>query len=112
MGVDIVGNTGGRGKNISVHSFGDTEDNMERWALYIAYNRNKIDNKESYRKLVNFVDNVNKNDLMIGDITDDKMFQAFNAFYSGDMTIKGLIYYLDKADIGRQYVLKQIELVV
>ena len=88
--------------NLKIYRF----SNLELWTLFIAYNRDKIVNKESYSKLRNICNLICKHDIIIGKIADDSLFSAFNEFYDKNLTIKGLEYCISKANLGNQYVFK------
>lgn len=100
--VDLEHNTNGQGLDLQVYNFED----IEKWALYIAYNRGRINNAESYTLLMKLINEINKYDIIIGDIADDRMFQAFNEFFDMNMSIDALAFCLSKAQLGKQYVFK------
>ena len=102
--VDIANNTNGKGENLSIFQFSDSD--IEQWALFIAYCRDKIADKASYKKLKKMADDINRNDIITGKIADDKMFVAFNEFFDSNMSIEGLGHCLKSADLGQQYVFK------
>lgn len=76
------------------------------WALFIAINREKISAEELSRGMIEKLKCVKNKDLLIGSIADDKMFEAFEGFMDGSLTLEGLCYCLKYIDCGEQWVLK------
>lgn len=91
-------------KGLSVYRFKDPV----LWALYVAYNREKIDRKK-YAKLVERLSEIDKNDVVVGPIADDKMHEAYSRFFDNAITDKCLIECLKYIDYGNQYVFKSDE---
>ena len=89
---------------LKIYTFDDTRD-LISWSLYIAVKRQKID-ASKYTKLSNLVQDIDSNDVIIGLIADDEMFDAFNAFLANSITDLGLAYCLSKVQLGHQYVFK------
>lgn len=94
---------------LSVKEFqNDYSDQMD-WASYIAYNR-KILNPEKCPALCRKYEEYNHSfDVIIGVIANDKMTQALNRFFIGDLCDQALLDALKKVKLGNQYVLKTSE---
>ncbi len=74
------------------------------WAMTIAFNRGRMDViKESslYQRYENYIKD---NDLVIGYIADDRMFNVIDNFFEGYITDLALINSLDALKLGKQYV--------
>ena len=74
------------------------------WAFVVAFNRGKLERvkgKAIYKKYENYI---NENDLIIGDIADDRMFYVLDNFFEGNITDKGLVECLSTMHLGKQYV--------
>lgn len=75
------------------------------WAMIIAFNRgrmNNIKNTKLYDKYDNYLKN---NDLAIGYIADDRMFNVIDNFFEGYITDLALINSLSALELGKQYVM-------
>lgn len=93
---------------LSVKEFGNSYEEQIDWALFVAYNRGKLDSK--YTKLCERYREYNERyDVIKGVIADDKMTQALMRFFSGDICDKALIEALQKVRLGNQYVFKNDE---
>lgn len=86
---------------IKVYTFND--DTL--WALYVGYNRNKID-ISNYPKLVRKFKEINNCDVIVGLIADDKIAGSFTEFIEGNLTDKALSACLKEVKYGNQYVIK------
>ena len=85
----------------------DTNDQID-WALFIAYNRGLLE--EKYRNLCEKYRAYNENyDVIIGIIADDKMTQALQRFFMGELCDAALIEAMQKVSLGKQYVAKTKE---
>ncbi|MCI8331133.1 MAG: DUF3990 domain-containing protein [Bacilli bacterium] len=74
------------------------------WALFIAYNRGKMDSIKN-TKIYNYYKSFKKKyDLIIGYIANDKLFMTLDKFFNGEITDQALINCLSALKIGRQYV--------
>lgn len=82
-------------------------NNIEIWALYTAYNRGLIHNIKKYKKLIEIAKTINKHDVVIGPIADDRSAYAFQRFTEGSMTDKCLIHCIKHFNLGEQYVFKR-----
>lgn len=76
------------------------------WALFIAYNRGKLEpfrNTPLYRHFEQLGRNV---DVIVGKIANDRMFAVLDNFFNGTVTDSALIACLACLNIGTQYVAK------
>lgn len=76
------------------------------WALYVAFNRGKMDNIKG-TKIYERFENLNKEyDVIIGYIANDRLFLTLDRFFSNDITDEVLIRSLSVLNLGKQYVFK------
>lgn len=75
------------------------------WAVYVGYNRNKID-LQRYPNILKMMHSIENNDIIVGYIADDKISQAFSEFLDGTITDKALTECLKLVKYGNQTVLK------
>lgn len=75
------------------------------WAIYIAYNRKKYSFNQ-YPKLLKILKNIDKYDIIIGKIADDKVSNTYNNFIGRNYTDKVLIESLKLVKYGNQIVIK------
>lgn len=75
------------------------------WALYIAYNRNKFD-FSNYPKLITKFKEIDNYELIIGNIADDKIGDAYTYFIGGSDSDLYLKDCLKLIKFGKQYVIK------
>ena len=76
------------------------------WALFIAYNRGKLDSIKSstlYERVSHLADGA---DVITGKIANDRMFVVLDRFFEGLLTDTALIECLSALNIGDQYVAK------
>ena len=74
------------------------------WALFVAYNRGKMDLIKG-SSLYNRYADLGKNcDIIIGYIANDRMFIVLDRFFSGIITDIALIHSLSALKLGEQYV--------
>ena len=93
-------------EGLVVKEFGNDYHEQMDWALFIAYNRKQMD-VSKYPALCRKYEEYNRiYDVIIGVIADDKMTQALNRFFLGDLCDKALLDALKQVRLGRQYVLK------
>lgn len=74
------------------------------WAMLVAYHRGrmeKIKGSAFYEKYRLFSE---KNDMVIGSIANDKMFQVLDDFFVGNITDAALVKCLSALELGKQYV--------
>lgn len=78
-------------------------DDLE-WAMFIAFNRGKMNNAVGtsiYDKYSNLSNNI---DVMIGSIANDKMYQVLDDFFEETITDAALVSCLSALKLGTQYV--------
>ena len=78
-------------------------DDLE-WAMFIAFNRGKMNNAVGtsiYNKYSNLSNNI---DVMIGSIANDKMYQVLDDFFEETITDAALVSCLSALKLGTQYV--------
>jgi len=92
--------------NIDITNLKTLELNIDiEWALFIAYNRGKMDGIKN-TKLYNYYKNLRENyDVIIGYIANDRMFVTLDKFFNGEITDQVLIKSLSALNLGKQYVL-------
>ena len=76
------------------------------WALYIAYNRGRLEHvrdSKLYHRVSHLADGA---DVIVGSIANDRMFVVFDRFVTGQLTDTALIACLSALNIGDQYVAK------
>lgn len=76
------------------------------WALYIAYNRGKLDAGQSPALFEHVSSLAAGCDVISGKIANDRMFVVLDQFFNGTITDSALIACLEALDIGTQYVAK------
>lgn len=79
------------------------------WALFIAFNRGKMESIRNTKLYKHYEDMVNNYDVIIGYIVNDKMFITLDRFFNGEITDEVLIHTLSVLNLGKQYVLKTIK---
>lgn len=75
------------------------------WALYVAYNREKIE-KGKYPKLDKQMIDINKHDVIVGLTADDRMNEIYPKFFVNAITDNCLSECLKCVDYSKQYVFK------
>lgn len=86
---------------LNVYEF--TDDVL--WALYVGVNRGHIDIRP-YSKLQKLLQEIDKHDVIVGLIADDKMMFVYAQFIEGVLTDKALIACLQQVKLGKQFVFK------
>lgn len=86
------------------YSVFDFKDDIVLWALYVGYNRGYITIKSNYY-LTKF-NKINKSDIIVGYIADDKISYVFRDFLDGNITDTCLAECLKLVKYGKQYVFK------
>ena len=82
-----------------------TNDSL--WALYIAYNRKYLDFQiGKHPNLVSKMHDIDKYDIVIGKIADDKISQVYGEFIAGNITDICLSECLKLVKYGNQVVFK------
>lgn len=74
------------------------------WALFIAYNRGKMEGVKGSVFYQKYADMGKGCDLVSGYIADDRMFMVLDRFFSGEITDKALVESLSVLKLGKQYV--------
>lgn len=74
------------------------------WALFVAFNRGKIDFAKETPIYQHFETLPNEYDMIIGYIANDRMFTVLDRFFRGDITDTALIHSLSALKLGKQYV--------
>lgn len=94
--------------SLKIKTFEEDANDQIDWALFIAYNRGLLEKK--YRNLCEKYRTYNENyDVIIGIIADDKMTQALQRFFMGELCDAALIEAMQKVSLGKQYVAKTKE---
>ena len=75
----------------------------ENWAMFVAFNRGKLQTYRKYPFYGNFERIRRENDVIIGRIADDKIFGVLNMFFEGFVGITALVESLSALKIGNQY---------
>lgn len=79
------------------------ELNNLAWAIFVAVNRKRIKDDN----IIQFFRNqLNKCDIIIGPIADDKLYSSLQAFLTGSLSDTGLIKSISALNLGCQYVSK------
>ena len=100
LGCDFTG--------LRIKTFEESFHDQIDWALFIAYNRGLLE--EKYRNLCEKYRAYNEGyDVIIGIIADDKMTQALQRFFMGELCDAALIEAIQKVSLGKQYVAKTKE---
>lgn len=86
-------------KDLRVYKF----TNYLAWTLYVGVKREVL---KPTPKLQTQIDSIDKNDIIIGRIADDRMFYVFNRFIQGEITDRVLMEALKYVKLGDQYVCK------
>lgn len=74
------------------------------WALFIAYNRGKMDSIKTTFTYHHFQSLANDCNMIIGPIANDRMFIVLDHFFRGDITDTALVHSLSALKLGKQYV--------
>lgn len=73
------------------------------WALFVAFNRGKMEAARNLQIYKYFASIVDEYDMILGYITDDRMFVVLDRFFNGDITELALIHSLSALKLGKQY---------
>ncbi|MDO4437062.1 MAG: DUF3990 domain-containing protein [Coriobacteriaceae bacterium] len=76
------------------------------WALFIAYNRGKLEEYRGTELYRHYEQLGSEADVIVGKIANDRMFVVLDRFFSGTITDSALIACLASLNIGSQYVAK------
>lgn len=74
------------------------------WALFIAYNRGKMESMKHSTLYHHYANLSNGRDMVIGYIANDRMFVVLDRFFNGEITDIALINSLSALKLGKQYV--------
>lgn len=74
------------------------------WALFVAYNRGKMDSVKNTQIYKYFAELSKNYDMIIGYIANDRMFVVLDRFFNGEITDLALIHSLSALKLGKQYV--------
>lgn len=74
------------------------------WALFVAYNRGKMESIKNSLIYHRFTNLSNGYDIIMGYIANDRMFVVLDRFFHGEITDLALSNSLSALKLGRQYV--------
>lgn len=74
------------------------------WALFVAYNRGKMDSVKDTPIYHRFAALSKNYDMIVGYIANDRMFVVLDRFFNGEITDNALIHSLSALKLGKQYV--------
>ena len=77
--------------------------------LALCYYRGTIKNYNSSNKIAEIVKQIQKADIIIAPIADNRMFYIMSLFANGDITSEVAIHSLSASFMGKQYVIKTSE---
>ena len=89
-------------EDLKVYKF---DCNLE-WLLAICYYRQTIDKYKDSKIVKDIVDRLNKYDVLIAPIADNKMFYIMQLFANGDINSEVAVHSLSASSLGYQYVFK------
>jgi len=101
-------------ENSSVYSFRYSLDNLKikkfecdlEWMLAICYYRGTIKKYEDNKKIQKIVSEVEKADVVIAPIADNKMFYIMAQFTDGEINADVALHSLSASKLGLQYIFK------
>ena len=94
---------------LNIKRFSEDYTGQMDWALFIAYNRGKID-KSIYPALAKRYEIYHQSyDVIAGLIANDKMYQIIDEFFNMNVCDKGLLEALTRVKLGNQYVFKTVK---
>ena len=101
-------------KNSCVYSFSLDKKDMKilrfdielDWMLAISFYRGTIKKYENHKRIKKIIDKIDKADLIIAPIADNRMFYVMNSFANGDINVEVALHSLSASKLGMQYVLK------
>ncbi|MCR4951144.1 MAG: DUF3990 domain-containing protein [Solobacterium sp.] len=76
------------------------------WMLAISYYRRKISAYKNEPHIQNMIRQLEKADVIIAPIADNKMFEVLNQFASGEITSDQALHSLSASRLGDQYVFR------
>ena len=74
------------------------------WAMLVAYNRGKMDEVRGTSLYEHYAAMSNGYDVVVGSISNDRMFYVLDNFFLGNITDKALVMSLSALQLGKQYV--------
>ena len=89
-------------KNLKVLNL---KDDIE-WAMFIAYNRGRMDDIKNSKFYLNYKKITEKYDVIAGSIADDRIFYVLDNFFDGNITDLALTKSLSVLNLGKQYAEK------
>ena len=76
------------------------------WMLAICYHRGTLGSYSENEKVRNIIDKVNKADVVIAPIADNKMFYVMAQFTEGEINADVALHSLSASKLGFQYIFK------
>lgn len=77
------------------------------WVLAICYYRGKLEQYKNSSIIKNIINKINKADLIIAPIADNRMFNIMSLFVNGDINVNVTLHSLSASSLGKQYVIKK-----
>lgn len=74
------------------------------WAMLVAYHRGRMEKIKGSAFYQKYRSISQQNDMIIGSIANDKMFQVLDDFFIGNITDAALVKSLAALQLGKQYV--------
>ena len=76
------------------------------WMLAICYHRGTLGSYSDDKKVRNIIDKINKADVVIAPIADNKMFYIMAQFTEGEINVDVALHSLSASKLGLQYIFK------
>lgn len=76
------------------------------WMLAISYYRGRLKEYKDCKFINNIIKKIDKADLIIAPIADNKMFEVLNKFVDGEISSTQALHSLSASRLGKQYVFK------
>lgn len=76
------------------------------WMLAISYYRGRLKEYKDCVFVKNIINKIDKADLIIAPIADNKMFEVLNKFVDGEISSTQALHSLSASRLGKQYVFK------
>ena len=101
-------------KDSCVYSFEFDSNNLNilsftcsiEWMLAICYYRGFINNYKNHKMIKDIVDKIEKSDVIIAPIADNRMFYIMSLFANGDINDNVATHSLSASTLGNQIVIK------
>lgn len=74
------------------------------WAMLVAYHRGRMEIVHGTAFYNKYKIMTERNDLVIGNIANDRMFHVIDSFFHGNLTDVALVNSLSALELGKQYV--------